>query len=105
MLDATIIQQKEITRLEHPSKRDLNALQEWMRRDDMGGVYLVGEDSNLWSDPEWQSDLLALRVREHESVFAQWISDKVVWWIHYTCRRSKATVSEGSPAFREEENN
>ena len=79
--DEAIIQQKELARLDQPSGHDLKFLQEWMRRDDLGAVDLIGRDSEIWSHSK-PSDLLAIRVREHEGLFSEWVSDKVVWWLH-----------------------
>lgn len=86
--DEAILQQKEMARLDRPSGHDLRFLKEWIRRDDLGKVDLIGADSDIWTHTK-ASDLLAIRVREHEGPFSEWVSDKVVWWIHDTLRRPR----------------
>lgn len=100
--DTTIIQVKEIARLEEPSLHDLNNLREWMIRPRMGNLGLVGQDKKVWEEPTIEPgqprdllaikirsqsrELLAIKVRKHEDFFSRWISDTVVWWVHYTLR-------------------
>jgi hypothetical protein len=49
ILDEAIIQTKEIARLDYPTCRDLEALRKWMRRDYIGEVDLISQDSEIRS--------------------------------------------------------
>lgn len=79
--DETLFYQSTLTALHKPNHRDLGFLQQWMRRSDMGGVYLVGQDSDTWSDPDL-SDLVALQARHADDPFTTWVTDKAVHWWH-----------------------
>jgi hypothetical protein len=59
-----------MARLDHPSGRNLKFLQECMRRDDLGTVDLIVEDSEIWTHSK-MSDLLAISVRELEGLFLE----------------------------------
>jgi len=76
-----LVLQKKITTMDRPHRKDLNFLQKWMTRVDMGNVYLIGRDSDIWSEPHI-SDLLALKNREIEDPFSRWVADTVVWWYY-----------------------
>ena len=60
---------------------DLDFLQQWMRRPTMGNVYLLGRDSNIWSEPN-SSDLIALHARQTDDPFTRWLSDTIVHAYH-----------------------
>ena len=47
----------------------------------MGNVYLLGQDSDIWANPE-ESDLIALQARYNESPLARWMGDTMVHWYH-----------------------
>ena len=69
-----------------PNPRDLAFLQEWMRRPSMGNVYLLGQDSDIWANPE-ESDLIALQARHSDSPVSRWMSDTLVHWYHQAIGR------------------
>jgi len=58
-----------------------------MERDDQGRIYLEGEDSAIWSQPDI-NDLLVLKGRGDEVWLSRWIEDKVVRWF-YKLRRGR----------------
>ncbi|KAL8838166.1 MAG: hypothetical protein Q9176_005249 [Flavoplaca citrina] len=70
-------------RIPKPNPRDLAFLQEWMKRPSMGNVYLLGQDSDVWANPE-ESDLIALQARYCDSPLSRWMSDILVHWYHQT---------------------
>ena len=47
----------------------------------MGNVRLVGQDSNVWSEPD-KSDLIALQARHANDQLTAWVSNTVVHWWH-----------------------
>ena len=52
-----------------------------MRRPSMGGVYLIGEDSEIWSNPDMR-DIVALRANHVDDPCTKWIADRAVRWWH-----------------------
>jgi hypothetical protein len=54
-----------------------------MTRTEMGNVYLVSEDSDIWSHPDLP-DLVALNARRSEDPLTTWASDTVIHWYHRT---------------------
>ena len=57
-----------------------------MRRPSMGYVYLLGQDSDIWANPE-ESDLIALQARHSDSPVSRWMSDTLVHWYHQAVGR------------------
>lgn len=62
--------------------RDLQFLNKWMQRTDMGNVYLHGEDRYTWSNEEWVNDLAVLATRTTDDAFFQWVYDTAFHWFH-----------------------
>lgn len=56
-------------------------LSEWLRRPDLGGVYLIGADSDIWTDPD-RLDLAVLKHRHNESIFTALLSDRFIHGLH-----------------------
>ena len=73
--------QAALSGLQKPNPKDLRILQEWMECTSMGAVYLLGQDSEIWSKPD-KSDLVALRARHGDDLLTAWINDKAVHWWH-----------------------
>ncbi|KAJ9669069.1 hypothetical protein H2201_000895 [Coniosporium apollinis] len=75
-----VIQQAAIAALPEPSAYDLNDLQRFLERPDMGPVALDGLDSLVWgstTDPDSRaSDLISLRGRHDEDSFSKWATEK-----------------------------
>lgn len=84
--DAALVHQSLITGMSKPNPRDLAFLQEWMRRPSMGNVYLLGQDSDIWANPE-ESDLIALQARYSDSPVSRWMTDTLVHWYHQAIGR------------------
>ncbi|KAI4103509.1 MAG: hypothetical protein LQ339_004234 [Xanthoria mediterranea] len=84
--NAALVHQSLITGMSKPNPRDLAFLQEWMRRPSMGNVYLLGQDSDIWANPE-ESDLIALQARHSDSPVSRWMSDTLVHWYHQAIGR------------------
>jgi hypothetical protein len=80
-IDEAVLQQAELAKLQKPNPRDLRFLKEWLDRPDMGGVYLTGQDSDVWEDPD-RFDLIAVKARRTESILSSWMSDRIVNWYH-----------------------
>lgn len=66
---------------------DLNFLNCWMQRTDMGNVYLHGDDKNLWSNEEWQHDLISLKPRGADDAFFHWIYETAIHWFNHMLGR------------------
>ena len=81
--DTALVHQSIITGIPKPNPRDLAFLQEWMKRPSMGNVYLLGQDSDVWANPE-ESDLIALQARDCDNTVSRWMSDILVHWYHQT---------------------
>ena len=47
----------------------------------MGGVYLVGRDSEVWSGPD-DSDLVALQARRADDPFTAWVTNRAIHCWH-----------------------
>jgi len=76
-----LLLQKQLCGLEKPNPRDLEFLQNWMKRPSMGCIYLLGEDSVTWDKPDGE-DLVALRPRQADGLFSSWVTDSVVHTYH-----------------------
>lgn len=79
--DTALLLQSQITKLQGPNPRDLAFFQRWMTRTEMGNVYLVGEDSDIWSHPDLP-DLVTLNARVSEDPLSSWASNTVIHWYH-----------------------
>ncbi|KUJ12860.1 uncharacterized protein LY89DRAFT_755993 [Mollisia scopiformis] len=60
----------------------LSFLNEWMSRTDMGNVYLLGNDSTIWTDSALRPDLVTLKSRTNDDLFYRWISEKIIKRFH-----------------------
>ena len=80
-IDEALLQQITLASLRSPNPRDLAFLQEWMIRPTMGNVYLLGRDSDIWSNPDI-SDLIALNSRHADDHFTAWVTNNAVHWWH-----------------------
>ena len=52
-----------------------------MKRVDMGNVYLLGPDWDVWSKAD-ASDLIAINARYSDDLFTAWVTEKAVLWWH-----------------------
>ena len=52
-----------------------------MKRPTMGGVYLLGRDSDVWSNPN-QRDLIALNAQEKNDMFSSWVTKSFIYKYH-----------------------
>ena len=66
-----------LQKVPEPSPESLGFLQEWMKRPSMGGVYLVGLDSDVWEKPI-PGDMVALWPDQSSDTFTSWIRRKVI---------------------------
>ncbi|KAK4949757.1 hypothetical protein LTR10_011599 [Elasticomyces elasticus] len=64
----------QLSKLERPRSYDLNALQDWLRRPTLGGVYLTGRDRDVWFDG---TDLMLLAKQSSSNYFTRWLSDSL----------------------------
>ncbi len=81
ILDEALLQQTTLASLRPPNPHDLAFIQEWMIRPTMGNFYLLGQDSDIWSNPNI-SDLIALNARHADDPFTAWVTNKAVHWWH-----------------------
>ena len=88
--DEAVLHQTALSQLRKPHARDLRFLKEWLDRQDMGNVYLQGQDSDVWDKPD-RLDLVVVKPRKKESLLSAWMSDNLVHWYHWTVG-SKLTV-------------
>jgi hypothetical protein len=52
-----------------------------MQRPKVGHVYLVSDDSDIWSKPD-MLDMIGLKAPSAEDLFTSWISETAVHWFH-----------------------
>ena len=78
--DALLLQ-KQLCQLESPNSRDLEFLQNWMKRPSMGCVYLLGQDSETWEMPDLP-DLISLCPRQADGLFSSWVTDSLIHTYH-----------------------
>jgi hypothetical protein len=80
-IDTALLQQCQIIKLQSPNSRALAFFQRWMARTEMGNVYLTGEDSDIWSQPDLP-DLVALDAEMPADPLSTWASDTAIHWYH-----------------------
>ncbi|KAL6415592.1 hypothetical protein AUP68_02157 [Ilyonectria robusta] len=74
--------------LRQPNKAAMKDLQEWMDSPERGKICLIGDDRNIWSNPD-MSDLLVLDTPSTDS-FTEWVTNHVLDIYHRAFgRRSK----------------
>ena len=81
LIDEAVQQQVEFAKLEKPNPRDLRFLSDWLSRPDLGGIYLTGQDSHIWKEPD-RLELAVLKARRNESIFTALLSDKFIHSFH-----------------------
>ncbi|KUJ19875.1 uncharacterized protein LY89DRAFT_772492 [Mollisia scopiformis] len=77
-----LLRHREMNAVPEPLQQDLEFLMNWMSRPDMGGVHLDGDDRLIWTEKEFQSDLLTLKPRMKEELFYHWISSSFINRFH-----------------------
>ena len=80
--DAAVLQQGSIARLDNPNARDFRFLVNWMKNPKMGNVYLLGQDSDIWEQPDLE-DMVALKARSVEDSASRFLTDRLVHWYHH----------------------
>lgn len=88
--DETLLQYKQMTALENPTKHDLRRLRDWLVRSEGGDNFLQGiereilhADDRLDPDQERASDLVTLsREAVEHDFFSRWLSDEVLDKFH-----------------------
>ncbi|MCJ1243035.1 hypothetical protein MMC30_000231 [Trapelia coarctata] len=75
-----LIQQGLLQQLQPPNPGDLEFLQRWMKRPEMGSVYLLGRDSDVWEEPS--RDLIALRNRQNDGLYSSCVAESLVRTYH-----------------------
>ncbi len=74
-LDDTVLRYHEMSRLASPTRTDLSAFQEWLRRPTLGAVYLTGRDRDIWAHGV---DLVSIGGQIQPDRLTQWFSDLIV---------------------------
>ncbi|KAF2195699.1 hypothetical protein K469DRAFT_649806 [Zopfia rhizophila CBS 207.26] len=100
-----LLKQAAISRLESPTRHDLEFLRSWFQRPTMGSFPLLGLDRAAW-DAENEGDLVALNARQAPDLFTRWFADKVIPKYHdIVGEKIKRPVSEefGTGIFKYEE--
>lgn len=52
-----------------------------MKDSRQGAIALIGEDRDIWDDPD-KLDLLVLMSRKQDSIVSELLSDKFIHWFH-----------------------
>ena len=74
-------------KMQQPRLRDLEVLQEVMGRADLGGIFLEGQESKIWSEPDLD-DLVAIRSRKNGDTFSHWAEEKFLSWLYSRTSKS-----------------
>lgn len=67
--DDAVLQYHQLSKIPKPNRRTLNSFLEWKSRPNMGDVYLIGRDRNIWDEGE---DLMVLKVLPDDTTLIQW---------------------------------
>ncbi|OAG07047.1 uncharacterized protein CC84DRAFT_1242060 [Paraphaeosphaeria sporulosa] len=78
-----------------PLDRDMQFLQEWIKRPSMGYVYLLGADADVWEKPDL-ADLVVLKRPERQSTASRVVGDFVVLWWNRIFRKKKQPVTDSN---------
>lgn len=76
-----MLQYRQILKLRPPLLGNVERLNTWMKRPTMGDVYLVGEDRNIWSEPD-RDDMITLKPVSADDGFTSEITLKLVHQYH-----------------------
>ncbi|KAH8652463.1 hypothetical protein BX600DRAFT_95137 [Xylariales sp. PMI_506] len=77
-----LVFQHMVANIKSPNMTDIKFLQKWMATPDMGGIQLIGPDSEIWNDNELV-ELACLRPRLNDSWLSSFVSSKFIRWWHY----------------------
>lgn len=77
-----VLKQAQFTRLEDPSRHDLDLVRDWLQRPSMGNFPLLGLDRKTW-DKDHETDLVALRPRRQSDFFSNWVIENIVPKFHH----------------------
>lgn len=77
MLDEALLIQSLLAKQDGPLSRDMDFLQQWIKRPTMGCVYLLGADSDVYEKPDF-SDLISVKRHRGQSLPARIIGD---FWV------------------------
>ena len=80
-IEEAVLRHVELAKLERPKNRELKLLQNWLKRPDYGGVYLIGEDRDIWKEPNLQ-DLFAVLPRGDSSPLYSFMTGQVLYTYH-----------------------
>ncbi|KAF2475391.1 uncharacterized protein BDR25DRAFT_340161 [Lindgomyces ingoldianus] len=102
-----LIQASTLANLKEPDKWDLNYLQGFLMTKEMGSLALIGDDATTWgsvTNPKgYSTDLVALRPRQNEDSFSNWVSrSAVITLFRCGCARfKKASRVHGDVGFED----
>jgi hypothetical protein len=72
--DKALLSAQRLAREESPLARDMAYLKQWMKRSDMGYVYLLGADSDIYEAPE-VSEMVAIKRHKGHGLAARVVAD------------------------------
>jgi hypothetical protein len=70
-----VLRHHQISLIPRPKPQDLHALQQWLSRPSLGGVYLTGRDRDVWSDGQ---DLAAIGCPASQTRATAWVAESVL---------------------------
>jgi hypothetical protein len=71
----------ELVKLQPLGRLSLTFVQEWTESKNMGAVYLLGPERNLWKETK-PHELLALKRKEQDDLLSTWLTKLVRSWLH-----------------------
>jgi hypothetical protein len=77
-LDEALLSAKQLAQQDGPLARDMSYLQQWMKRPDMGYVYLLGADSDVYEKPDLKELVNVKRDQGRNNLAARVVADFAV---------------------------
>jgi hypothetical protein len=77
-LDEALLSAKQLAQQDGPLARDMSYLQQWMKRPDMGYVYLLGADSDVYEKPDLKELVNFKRDQGRNNLAARVVADFAV---------------------------
>jgi hypothetical protein len=84
-LGTAVLQHSELSRLEHPKKRELAQLQQWLTRPSQGAIYFIGQDRNTWANAQTHETftISPRHSRDDRSPFSSSMSGRILYFYHH----------------------
>jgi hypothetical protein len=75
VIDEALLLAQYLAKQASPLARDMTFLQQWIKRPDMGYVYLLGADSDVYEKPDDLTELIAVKRHRGHNLVARIVAD------------------------------